>query len=139
MTISRVLHTLEVLDRHCFDRTDSSNSMETLYHKIFWAHQNKENHEVVVSSSHLSVLYFPFHSFSVARAFSVMCHSLRRGPRPEVILCRTEKSHRYKNGTPIVLAYRGMVMGEIVLWPLMSFPIIFRFSRIPFISWLDFV
>ncbi|XP_070432468.1 mediator of RNA polymerase II transcription subunit 12-like protein isoform X24 [Equus przewalskii] len=46
VTISRVLHTLEVLDRHCFDRTDSSNSMETLYHKIFWAHQNKDNQEV---------------------------------------------------------------------------------------------
>ncbi|KAK2506715.1 hypothetical protein MC885_004152 [Smutsia gigantea] len=45
VTISRVLHTLEVLDRHCFDRTDSSNSMETLYHKIFWANQNKENQE----------------------------------------------------------------------------------------------
>ncbi|KAF6120311.1 mediator complex subunit 12L [Phyllostomus discolor] len=46
VTISRALHTLEVLDRHCFDRTDSSNSMETLYHKIFWAHQNKDNQEV---------------------------------------------------------------------------------------------
>ncbi|XP_045440042.1 mediator of RNA polymerase II transcription subunit 12-like protein isoform X2 [Pipistrellus kuhlii] len=46
VTISRVLHTLEVLDRHCFDRTDSSNSLETLYHKIFWAHQNKDNQEV---------------------------------------------------------------------------------------------
>uniref|UniRef100_A0A8C6QSS7 Mediator complex subunit 12-like n=1 Tax=Nannospalax galili TaxID=1026970 RepID=A0A8C6QSS7_NANGA len=46
VTISRVLHTLEVLDRHCFDRTDSSNSMETLYHKIFWANQNKDNQEV---------------------------------------------------------------------------------------------
>ncbi|XP_072474419.1 mediator of RNA polymerase II transcription subunit 12-like protein isoform X5 [Notamacropus eugenii] len=46
VTISRVLHTLEVLDRHCFDRSDSSNSMETLYHKIFWATQNKDNQEV---------------------------------------------------------------------------------------------
>uniref|UniRef100_A0A8D2B322 Mediator complex subunit 12L n=1 Tax=Sciurus vulgaris TaxID=55149 RepID=A0A8D2B322_SCIVU len=46
VTISRVLHTLEVLDRHCFDRTDSSNSMETLYHKIFWANQNKDTQEV---------------------------------------------------------------------------------------------
>uniref|UniRef100_A0A2K5E143 Mediator complex subunit Med12 domain-containing protein n=1 Tax=Aotus nancymaae TaxID=37293 RepID=A0A2K5E143_AOTNA len=46
VTISRVLHTLEVLDRHCFDRTDSSNSMETLYHKIFWPNQNKDNQEV---------------------------------------------------------------------------------------------
>ncbi|MBZ3878403.1 Mediator of RNA polymerase II transcription subunit 12-like protein [Sciurus carolinensis] len=45
VTISRVLHTLEVLDRHCFDRTDSSNSMETLYHKIFWANQNKDTQE----------------------------------------------------------------------------------------------
>ncbi|XP_059587021.1 mediator of RNA polymerase II transcription subunit 12-like protein isoform X5 [Alligator mississippiensis] len=46
VTISRVLHTLEVLDRHCFDRSDSSNSMETLYHKIFWANQNKDSQEV---------------------------------------------------------------------------------------------
>ncbi|NWU18109.1 MD12L protein, partial [Cephalopterus ornatus] len=46
VTISRVLHTLEVLDRHCFDRSDSSNSMETLYHKIFWANQSKDNQEV---------------------------------------------------------------------------------------------
>ncbi|NXY15219.1 MD12L protein, partial [Atrichornis clamosus] len=46
VTISRVLHTLEVLDRHCFDRSDSSNSMETLYHKIFWANQCKDNQEV---------------------------------------------------------------------------------------------
>ncbi|XP_058517419.1 mediator of RNA polymerase II transcription subunit 12-like protein isoform X1 [Ochotona princeps] len=46
VTISRVLHTLEVLDRHCFDRTDSSNSMETLYHKIFWANQSKDSQEV---------------------------------------------------------------------------------------------
>ncbi|XP_065496636.1 mediator of RNA polymerase II transcription subunit 12-like protein [Caloenas nicobarica] len=45
VTISRVLHTLEVLDRHCFDRSDSSNSMETLYHKVFWANQNKDNQE----------------------------------------------------------------------------------------------
>ncbi|XP_075412059.1 mediator of RNA polymerase II transcription subunit 12-like protein isoform X1 [Tenrec ecaudatus] len=46
VTISRVLNTLEVLDRHCFDRTDSSNSMETLYHKIFWTNQSKDNQEV---------------------------------------------------------------------------------------------
>uniref|UniRef100_A0A7M4EH02 Mediator complex subunit 12L n=1 Tax=Crocodylus porosus TaxID=8502 RepID=A0A7M4EH02_CROPO len=46
VTISRVLHTLEVLDRHCFDRSDSSNSMETLYHKIFWTNQNKDSQEV---------------------------------------------------------------------------------------------
>uniref|UniRef100_A0A803SRV1 Mediator complex subunit Med12 domain-containing protein n=1 Tax=Anolis carolinensis TaxID=28377 RepID=A0A803SRV1_ANOCA len=46
VTISRVLHTLEVLDRHCFDRSDSSNSMESLYHKIFWPNQNKDNQEV---------------------------------------------------------------------------------------------
>ncbi|XP_069844855.1 mediator of RNA polymerase II transcription subunit 12-like protein isoform X2 [Dipodomys merriami] len=45
VTIGRVLHTLEVLDRHCFDRTDPSNSMETLYHKVFWANQNKDNQE----------------------------------------------------------------------------------------------
>uniref|UniRef100_A0A8C6Y1A0 Mediator complex subunit 12L n=1 Tax=Naja naja TaxID=35670 RepID=A0A8C6Y1A0_NAJNA len=46
VTISRVLHTLEVLDRHCFDRSDSSNSMESLYNKIFWGTHNKDNQEV---------------------------------------------------------------------------------------------
>ncbi|KAM4693939.1 mediator of RNA polymerase II transcription subunit 12-like protein isoform 2-T2 [Discoglossus pictus] len=46
VTISRVLHTLEVLDRHCFDRSDSSNSLETLYHKIFYPNQNKDSQEV---------------------------------------------------------------------------------------------
>ncbi|XP_061493052.1 mediator of RNA polymerase II transcription subunit 12-like protein [Rhineura floridana] len=46
VTISRVLHTLEVLDRHCFDRSDSSNSMESLYHKIFWPNQSKDSQEI---------------------------------------------------------------------------------------------
>ncbi|XP_068136917.1 mediator of RNA polymerase II transcription subunit 12-like protein isoform X2 [Hyperolius riggenbachi] len=46
VTISRVLHTLEVLDRHCFDRLDSSNSLESLYHKIFCTNQNKDSQEV---------------------------------------------------------------------------------------------
>ncbi|KAM5165397.1 mediator of RNA polymerase II transcription subunit 12-like protein [Mantella aurantiaca] len=46
VTISRILHTLEVLDRHCFDRLDSSNSLETLYHKIFYTNQNKDSQEV---------------------------------------------------------------------------------------------
>ncbi|KAM4772759.1 mediator of RNA polymerase II transcription subunit 12-like protein [Rhinophrynus dorsalis] len=49
VTISRVLHTLEVLDRHCFDRSDSSNSLETLYHKIFCSNQNKDSQEVAPS------------------------------------------------------------------------------------------
>lgn len=56
VTISRVLHTLEVLDRHCFDRTDSSNSLETLYHKIFWAHQNKDNQEVAPNDEAVVIL-----------------------------------------------------------------------------------
>ncbi|KAM3930465.1 mediator of RNA polymerase II transcription subunit 12-like protein [Leptodactylus fuscus] len=46
VTISRVLHTLEVLDRHCFDRLDSSNSLDTLYYKIFCTNQNKDSQEV---------------------------------------------------------------------------------------------
>ncbi|XP_063298596.1 mediator of RNA polymerase II transcription subunit 12-like protein [Pelobates fuscus] len=49
VTISRVLHTLDVLDRHCFDRSDSSNSLETLYHKIFCPNQNKDSQEVPTS------------------------------------------------------------------------------------------
>ncbi|NXJ10974.1 MD12L protein, partial [Odontophorus gujanensis] len=56
VTISRVLHTLEVLDRHCFDRSDSSNSMETLYHKIFWANQNKESQEAAPSDEAVVML-----------------------------------------------------------------------------------
>ncbi|RXM29446.1 Mediator of RNA polymerase II transcription subunit 12-like protein [Acipenser ruthenus] len=46
-TIAKVLHTLEVLDRHCFDRSDSSNSLDTLYHKIFWTNKNKDSQELV--------------------------------------------------------------------------------------------
>ncbi|XP_077146875.1 mediator of RNA polymerase II transcription subunit 12-like protein [Ranitomeya variabilis] len=46
VTISRVLHTLEVLDRHCFDRLDSSNSLDTLYYKIFCTNQNKDSQQV---------------------------------------------------------------------------------------------
>ncbi|XP_015727634.1 mediator of RNA polymerase II transcription subunit 12-like protein isoform X3 [Coturnix japonica] len=56
VTISRVLHTLEVLDRHCFDRSDSSNSMETLYHKIFWANQNRDNQEAAPSDEAVVML-----------------------------------------------------------------------------------
>uniref|UniRef100_A0A8C9FB77 Mediator complex subunit 12L n=1 Tax=Pavo cristatus TaxID=9049 RepID=A0A8C9FB77_PAVCR len=56
MTTARVLHTLEVLDRHCFDRSDSSNSMETLYHKIFWANQNKDNQEAAPSDEAVVML-----------------------------------------------------------------------------------
>ncbi|XP_063772126.1 mediator of RNA polymerase II transcription subunit 12-like protein isoform X2 [Pseudophryne corroboree] len=47
VTISRVLHTLEILDRHCFDRLDSSNSLDTLYHRIFCMNQNKDSQEQV--------------------------------------------------------------------------------------------
>ena len=32
---ARVLQALEVLDRHSFDRVDSSNSIDTVYAKIF--------------------------------------------------------------------------------------------------------
>uniref|UniRef100_H3A096 Mediator complex subunit 12L n=1 Tax=Latimeria chalumnae TaxID=7897 RepID=H3A096_LATCH len=45
--IYKVLHILEVLDRHCFDRSDSSNSLDTLYHKIFWPNQSKDSQEIL--------------------------------------------------------------------------------------------
>lgn len=32
---TRVLQVLEALDRHCFDRVDSSNNIDSLYSKIF--------------------------------------------------------------------------------------------------------
>ncbi|XP_078266596.1 mediator of RNA polymerase II transcription subunit 12-like protein isoform X3 [Rhinoraja longicauda] len=46
-TISKVLHTLEVLDRHCFDRSDSTNSLDSLDHKIFGSSQGKESQEQI--------------------------------------------------------------------------------------------
>ena len=39
-TINRVLATLDALDRHCFDRVDSNNSLDSLYLKVFGG--NKE-------------------------------------------------------------------------------------------------
>ncbi|XP_063967745.1 mediator of RNA polymerase II transcription subunit 12-like protein isoform X1 [Lytechinus pictus] len=44
-TISRVLQTLEVLDGHCFDRCDASNSIDALYNKIFLNNQKQDSPE----------------------------------------------------------------------------------------------
>ncbi|XP_056005371.1 mediator of RNA polymerase II transcription subunit 12-like protein isoform X2 [Ostrea edulis] len=44
-TITRVLEVLDTLDRHNFDKEDTLNSLETLYHKIFTANQTKDNSE----------------------------------------------------------------------------------------------
>lgn len=45
-TISRVLHTLEVLDSHSFERSDFSNSLDSLYNRIFGGGPSKDPHEV---------------------------------------------------------------------------------------------
>lgn len=45
-TISRVLHTLEVLDNHSFEKSDFSNSLDSLYNRIFGSGQSKDGHEV---------------------------------------------------------------------------------------------
>lgn len=45
-TISRVLHTLEVLDSHSFERSDFSNSLDSLYNRIFGGGPSKDSHEV---------------------------------------------------------------------------------------------
>lgn len=34
-TTTRVLNALDALDRHCFDRTDKTNNLDTLYNSIF--------------------------------------------------------------------------------------------------------
>nr|XP_022287518.1 mediator of RNA polymerase II transcription subunit 12-like protein isoform X2 [Crassostrea virginica] len=44
-TITRVLEVLDTLDRHNFDKEDTSNSLDTLYHKIFTATQPKDSSE----------------------------------------------------------------------------------------------
>lgn len=47
-TISRVLHTLEVLDNHSFEKSDFSNSLDSLYNRIFGSGQSKDGHEVII-------------------------------------------------------------------------------------------
>ncbi|XP_062609383.1 mediator of RNA polymerase II transcription subunit 12-like protein isoform X4 [Saccostrea cucullata] len=44
-TITRVLEVLDTLDRHNFDKEDTVNSLDTLYHKIFTANQVKDSSE----------------------------------------------------------------------------------------------
>lgn len=46
-TIGRVLHTLEVLDSHSFERSDFSNSLDSLYNRIFGLGPTKDSHEVL--------------------------------------------------------------------------------------------
>lgn len=55
-TIGRVLHTLEVLDSHSFEKSDFNNSLDLLYNRIFGSGQSKDNHEVRIYSTHVSVL-----------------------------------------------------------------------------------
>lgn len=45
-TIGRVLHTLELLDSHSFERSDFSNSLDSLYNRIFGVGLSKDSHEV---------------------------------------------------------------------------------------------
>ncbi|KAF3838659.1 hypothetical protein F7725_010427 [Dissostichus mawsoni] len=45
-TIGRVLHTLEVLDNHSFEKSDFNNSLDSLYNQIFGSGQSKEGHEM---------------------------------------------------------------------------------------------
>lgn len=55
-TIGRVLHTLEVLDSHSFEKSDFNNSLDLLYNRIFGSGQSKDGHEVRIYSPCLSVL-----------------------------------------------------------------------------------
>ncbi|EMP39170.1 Mediator of RNA polymerase II transcription subunit 12 [Chelonia mydas] len=50
-TIGRVLHTLEVLDSHSFERSDFSNSLDSLYNRIFGLGPSKDSHELSMESS----------------------------------------------------------------------------------------
>jgi hypothetical protein len=43
---SKVLAVLDILDRHCFDRVDSTNNLDCLYNNIFAVINNKEGNEV---------------------------------------------------------------------------------------------
>lgn len=52
-TIGRVLHTLEVLDNHSFEKSDFNNSLDSLYNRIFGSGQSKDGHEVIINSPYL--------------------------------------------------------------------------------------
>ncbi|KAG8221965.1 hypothetical protein J437_LFUL007806 [Ladona fulva] len=43
ITTAKVLSALDALDRHCFDRVDANNSLDTLYNKIFSPIGTREN------------------------------------------------------------------------------------------------
>lgn len=44
--MSKVLNVLDTLDRHNFDKVESVNCLDSLYHKIFTNSQNKDGNEV---------------------------------------------------------------------------------------------
>ncbi|CAJ0948971.1 unnamed protein product [Ranitomeya imitator] len=44
--IGRVLHTLEVLDSHSFEKSDFSNNLDSLYNRIFGLGLGKDGHEI---------------------------------------------------------------------------------------------
>ncbi|XP_070173165.1 mediator of RNA polymerase II transcription subunit 12-like protein isoform X2 [Littorina saxatilis] len=46
---SKVLTVLDILDRHCFDKVDSTNSLDVLYTNIFTVVNNKEGNEAPLS------------------------------------------------------------------------------------------
>ncbi|XP_041350095.1 mediator of RNA polymerase II transcription subunit 12-like protein isoform X2 [Gigantopelta aegis] len=48
-TMGKVLHILDILDRHHFDRVENGNSLDSLFHKIFSISQNKDGNELTVS------------------------------------------------------------------------------------------
>lgn len=53
-TVNRLLNVLDTLDRHMFDKVNSSNSLETLYHKVFVPLPNKyqaSSHSLTTSFS----------------------------------------------------------------------------------------
>ncbi|XP_069936794.1 mediator of RNA polymerase II transcription subunit 12-like protein, partial [Cherax quadricarinatus] len=56
-TINRVLGALDALDRHCFDRVDSNNSLDTLYNKIFGSTKEANNENPNSNSSSGSNTY----------------------------------------------------------------------------------
>jgi mediator of RNA polymerase II transcription subunit 12 len=41
--ISHVLHVLEALDQHNFDKVEASCSLDSLYHKVFGGNHSKDS------------------------------------------------------------------------------------------------
>lgn len=90
--IARVLAVLEALDRHCFDRVDQNNNLDTLYKEVF-ANCTPPSKDAVDTKDQVSFIFLTLYDyrflFMELFAISVinnncMAKSLQANPPPGV-------------------------------------------------------